>query len=81
MLVSTEALQAEVAAMLVELKGKLDAMGAMNEGSDNSVAGTFAPEVAGAVLNYKAISEDRSLGVHNPSYVRRILQNTIDALP
>lgn len=81
MLVSTEALQAEVAAMLVELKGKLDAMGAMNEGSDNSVAGTYAPEVAGAVLNYKAISEDRSLGVHNPSYVRRILQNTIDALP
>jgi hypothetical protein len=56
-------------------------MGAMNEGSDSPIPGTYAPEVAGAVLNYKAIKEDRSLGVHNPSYVRRILQNTIDLLP
>jgi nitrate/TMAO reductase-like tetraheme cytochrome c subunit len=81
MLVNTGALQAEVAAMLAELKGKLDVMGAMNAGSDNSVAGTYPPEVAGAVLNYKAITEDRSLGVHNPSYVKILLQNTIDALP
>jgi hypothetical protein len=55
-------------------------MGAMNEGSDNSVAGTYTPEVAGAVLNYKALSEDRSLGVHNPSYVKRVLQNTMEAI-
>lgn len=81
LLLSTEALQTEVAGMLAELKMKLDAIGAMNSGSDAPVAGTYAPEVAGAVLNYKAITEDRSLGVHNPSYVRRLLQNTINALP
>jgi hypothetical protein len=78
--VKTEELQAEVEAMLLELKAMLDAMGAMNEGSDNSVAGTYTPEVAGAVLNYKALSEDRSLGVHNPSYVKRVLQNTMEAI-
>jgi hypothetical protein len=66
--------------MLAELKTMLDEIGATNEGSDNSVAGTYPPEVAGAVLNYKALTEDRSLGVHNPSYVKKVLQNTMEAL-
>ncbi|PKP53487.1 MAG: hypothetical protein CVT92_04115 [Bacteroidetes bacterium HGW-Bacteroidetes-1] len=74
------ALQTQVAGLLAELKTKLDAIGATNAGSDNSVAGTYAPEVAGAVLNYKAITEDKSLGVHNPTYVVKLLQNTIAAL-
>jgi len=81
MLASTEALQEEVAALLADLKVRLDGLGATNEGSDNAVVGTFAPEVAGAVLNYKAITEDRSLGVHNPTYVKKLLNNTIAALP
>jgi nitrate/TMAO reductase-like tetraheme cytochrome c subunit len=80
MLANTEELQAEVSAMLAELKTMLDEIGATNEGSDNSVAGTYPPEVAGAVLNYKALTEDRSLGVHNPSYVKKVLQNTMEAL-
>ncbi len=81
MLAATEALQEEVAALLADLKTRLDELGATNPGSDNSVSGTFAPEVAGAVLNYKALTEDRSLGVHNPTYVKKVLNNTIAALP
>jgi hypothetical protein len=78
--VKTEELQNEVQEMLLELKAMLDEIGATNPGSDNSVAGTYSPEVAGAVLNYKALTEDRSLGVHNPTYVKKVLQNTMEAI-
>jgi hypothetical protein len=33
-----------------------------------------------AFTNFQAISEDRSLGFHNPKYVRAILTNTIEAV-
>jgi len=49
-------------------------------GSDDSVAGTFPPEVAGALLDYKALVEDKSYGVHNPRYVKALIQNLITAL-
>ncbi|MBS4056936.1 MAG: hypothetical protein KGZ82_06435 [Bacteroidales bacterium] len=75
------ALQAEVTALLAELKLKLDAAGITAAGSDNSVAGTYSVTVAGACLNYKALTEDKSLGVHNPTFVVKLLQNTIAALP
>lgn len=75
----TEELQAEIAALLAELKVKLDAAGITAEGSDSSIAGTYPAEVAGACLNYKAITEDKSLGVHNPKYIKKLLQNTIAA--
>ncbi|MCB2218917.1 MAG: hypothetical protein KQI35_00880 [Bacteroidetes bacterium] len=74
---NTEELQAEIQALLDELKGHLDAAGITEEGSDSSIPGTYSAEVAGACLNYKAITEDRSLGVHNPSYIKKVLQNTI----
>jgi hypothetical protein len=75
----TEEFQAEIAALLAELKVKLDATGITNEGSDSSVPGTYPAVVAGACLNYKAITEDKSLGVHNPKYIKKLLQNTIAA--
>jgi nitrate/TMAO reductase-like tetraheme cytochrome c subunit len=77
---NTEELQAEVQALLDELKGLLDAAGITAEGSDSSISGTYPAEVAGACLNYKAIVEDRSLGVHNPTYIKKVLQNSIAAL-
>lgn len=75
----TEELQAEIAALLAELKIKLDAAGITAEGSDSSIPGTYPAEVAGACLNYKALTEDRSLGVHNPTYIKKVLENTIAA--
>lgn len=75
-----EATQTLIAGKLVELKLLLDAAGITEDGSDSSIPGTYAAEVAGACLNYKAITEDRSLGVHNPTYIRDVLQYSIDAL-
>jgi hypothetical protein len=76
----TEEFQAEIAGLLTELKMKLDATGITAEGSDNSVPGTYSGTVGGACLNYKALTEDKSLGVHNPKYIKKLLQNTIAAL-
>jgi len=76
---NTEELQAEIAALLAELKVKLDAAGITAEGSDSSIPGTYPVAVAGACLNYKALTEDRSLGVHNPTYIKKVLENTIAA--
>jgi hypothetical protein len=75
-----EELQPEVEALLAELKTELDAAGITAEGSDNSISGTYPADVAAACLNYKAIVEDRSLGVHNPTYIKGVLNNSIAAL-
>nr|NQU89059.1 hypothetical protein [Bacteroidota bacterium] len=77
----TEAFQVEIAGLLAELKLLLDAAGITVEGSDSSVPGTYAANVAGACLNYKALTEDRSLGIHNPTYIEKVLVNSIDAMP
>jgi len=76
----TEELMAEIEAQLLVLKALLDEAGITEPGSDSSVGGTYPAEVAGACLNYKAITEDRSLGVHNPNYIRTLLANSIAAL-
>lgn len=76
----TEELMAEIEAQLLVLKGLLDATGITVDGSDSSVPGTYSANVAGACLNYKALTEDRSLGVHNPTYIRKVLENTIALL-
>ena len=33
-----------------------------------------------AFINWQLISEDKSKGVHNPPYVTKILQNTIEKM-
>ena len=77
---NTEELQAEVQALLDELKGLLDAAGITAEGSDSSIPGTYPANVAGACLNYKALVEEGSLGVHNPTYIKKVLNNSIALL-
>ncbi|MGQ8338459.1 collagen-like triple helix repeat-containing protein [Sunxiuqinia sp. A32] len=78
--VLVEASQLEIELLLTQLKALLDAEGITNPGSDNSVGGTYPALVAGACLDYKALVEDKSLGVHNPKYVKKLLQNLIAAL-
>lgn len=77
-----EEFQPEIQALLDELKVLLDAAGITEPGSDNSIASDtpYPANVAGACLNYKALTEDRSLGVHNPKYIKKVLQNTIALL-
>ena len=40
-------------------------------------AGTFPADVAAAMINYQAIGEDKSHGMHNPPYVKNVLINTL----
>ncbi len=71
--------QTDVEALLDELKALLVAEGLITE-SGSGIVGTFSSEQVGALWNYKMVSEDRSLGVHNPQYAKALLQTAIDAL-
>ena len=44
------------------------------------VVGTYPMVQARAFFNWAGLEEDRSLGVHNPKYVKALLQNSIEAL-
>lgn len=46
----------------------------------NRVSGTRTSDEAGAIWNWLMIEEDRSWGVHNPNYMRDLLQSSIDFL-
>ena len=48
--------------------------------SVSSKSGTFSGDVAAAFVNWQLISEDKSEGIHNPPYVTKILQNTIEKM-
>ncbi|MCG6958033.1 MAG: NapC/NirT family cytochrome c [Gemmatimonadetes bacterium] len=48
--------------------------------SVSSKSGTFSGDVAAAFVNWQLITEDKSEGVHNPPYVTKILQNTIEKM-
>lgn len=79
--------QTEVHDKLIVLRDKLVELGAMTKTTADGVD-TYAPAdktvvpmvQAQGVFNYFGIEEDRSLGVHNPKYVRALLNNTIEAL-
>lgn len=78
----TEDLHLEVEALLAELGTLLVEAGIYNpEGTSGyAVKGTYTNTVAGAYWNFISIEEDRSLGVHNPRFVKKILENTIASL-
>jgi hypothetical protein len=73
--------QTEVEGLLGDLNAALTTAGILTaSGSTN--ASTSKPLVltadkAGALLNYYLIKNDRSMGVHNPAYVRALLKNSI----
>ena len=70
--------QTEVEGMLAELKEALIAKGMLTE-EDESVVGEY-PEAEGAALwNYIFIAhEDKSMGAHNPSYTKALLEASIE---
>jgi hypothetical protein len=49
-------------------------------GDYHPVKGTYPMANARAFFNWIGLEEDRSLGVHNPKYVKALLQNSIDAM-
>jgi hypothetical protein len=44
------------------------------------VVGTYPMVQARAFFNWAGLDEDRSLGAHNPKYIKALLQNSIEAL-
>ncbi|PKP23592.1 MAG: hypothetical protein CVU06_07475 [Bacteroidetes bacterium HGW-Bacteroidetes-22] len=72
--------QAEIQTLLDQIKAKLVEAGIANEGDLYTKPGTYSADVVGAFLNHQSVTEDKSLGVHNPRYVKKLLENTLAAL-
>jgi hypothetical protein len=75
--------QTEVHEMLVELRDKLIELHVV-EGNDEEGyhphVGTYPIAYVQAFFNWVGLEEDRSLGVHNPKYVKALLRNSMEAL-
>ena len=76
--------QTEVEHLLVQLRDKLIELGVVEyveaDGAYEPIVGTYPMVQAQAYFNWIGLEEDRSLGAHNPKYVKALLLNTIEAL-
>ena len=72
--------QSDIETLLTTLGDKLKAQG-MLDADGHLVTGTYAIGRAGALWNYIAVEEDRSMGVHNPKMIKEMLQASIASLP
>ncbi len=71
--------QTEVEELITELEGLLETKGLYHEG--HPVVGEYPEDEAAALWNYIYIAvEDSSMGVHNPSYTKALLEYSIEAL-
>jgi hypothetical protein len=77
--------QEEIQGLIDELAEALEAAGAIEWDAEDeewsrvrNVA--FPANVAAAYWNFMSVIEDRSLGLHNPAYVRGILQGSIEEI-
>ena len=75
--------QTDVEALVTQLEDKLVTAGIVDQASGLVNASSSTPLVisadqAGALMNYYMVSEDRSMGIHNPPYVKALLQNSIE---
>jgi len=74
-------LNAEIETLMTELGTKLAVAGILNPTAMNAVPGTYTNRIAGAYWNFISIVEDKSGGVHNPKFIKKLLENTIADLP
>jgi hypothetical protein len=77
--------QTEIEEMLAEVRPLLIAAGILDEelsGEDGwrAVPGSYPEEVAAAMWNVVFVVEDQSMGVHNPSFSKALLEQAIEAL-
>ena len=77
-------IQTDVEVKLEELRDKLVELGVVEyseaDAAYEPIVGTYPMVQAQAYFNWIGLEEDRSLGVHNPKYVRALLNNTVEAL-
>ncbi len=70
--------KSEIEGLITDLENALIARGALTaSGSPN---GKVSADEARAIVNYKMVEEDRSMGIHNYKYTKAILTNTLEAL-
>ncbi len=74
--------QTDVEAKLATLEAQLVAAGIYDNDPTVELAktGTFKANAVLAYLNYDAVVQDKSMGVHNPQYIRTLLDNSIAAM-
>jgi len=72
--------QTDVEELLSTLHDKLLSEGLI-DADGHPVRGTYSLAKVGALWNYIAVEEDRSLGVHNPKMIKEMLQASIASLP
>jgi hypothetical protein len=71
--------QTAVAERMEELKAALTARGLL-DANGAPVPGTYDEKLATALWNYGVIEEDASHGVHNPTYIKALLDAAFAAL-
>ncbi len=74
---SYHGIQDSVTALIGDLESLLLAAGMINS-SGTPLTLTLSADSAGALYNWVAVREDRSLGVHNPKYIIGLLQSSIE---
>jgi len=76
--------QTNTQALLDQLRDLLLAQGVIEyveaDMAYEPILGTYQMEQAQAFFNWIGLTEDRSLGVHNPRYVNALLTNSIEAI-
>jgi len=72
--------KAEIEALFEELGALLLAKGMITETGATIEDAIYPIDDAGALFNYRTILEDRSMGIHNPEYVKALLENSITVI-
>jgi len=73
--------QTEVEELVAQLHEALVAKGMWDEEADEPVVGEYPEAEAAALWNYVYIAhEDKSMGVHNPTYTKALLEASLAAL-
>jgi hypothetical protein len=78
-----EELLVEITDLMTQLGTKLVAAGIYNPNATSgyAVKGDYTNTVAGAFWNFMCVMSDGSGGVHNPTYIKKVLENSIASLP
>jgi hypothetical protein len=78
-----EELLVEITDLMTQLGTKLVAAGIYNPAgtSGYAVKGDYPNRVAGAYWNFMCVYSDGSGGVHNPKFIKKVLENSIADLP
>ncbi len=76
-----EETQADIANLLDSLGNKMKDLGLLDDDLEYAVVPQdFTSLQLGVLWNYQYIKEDKSLGVHNYKYAKKLLENSIEAI-